>query len=449
MCFLSTVLAFSACPLSDPVCSSPSVSTFNNFCCAGANCAMSIDGASPTCSSTCTPCSTAASTSPATTAGAPAGNIGFGGTTFCVGIPGASMTDGVQLQLWSPCRPSDAETFQYFPLDRTIRPKAALGMCMDTGPLQSTGAPLLLWTCSYPSTNSRQQFDLLSNGAIVVSSLPSYAITTAQPSPIINGVKLITKNMIGATWITPWAINGGWSTWSACSAACGSGVQTRTCTNPSPSNGGAACIGAASQICNAPTTCPTATNGGWSAWSACSATCGGGTQTRSCTNPAPVGSGATCSGATTQACNTQTCGSTVAYDPTAWLGSYNAQGCNQDRCCCASAVSIQKGTSSYTVTASQLAGNCGTGTPSALTATFSVPTSNTVTYTLAGQRHTATLTTGVEPSIYDSNDADGACSATLTDDLFGNAAVHSASSMLPFVVSTLMMAAVAAYHIHQ
>jgi hypothetical protein len=47
--------------------------------------------------------------------------------------------------------------------------------------------------------------------------------------------------------------------------------------------------------------------GGWSAFSACSATCGGGTQTRSCTAPAPSGGGAACTGDSSQACNTQSC----------------------------------------------------------------------------------------------------------------------------------------------
>ncbi len=52
------------------------------------------------------------------------------------------------------------------------------------------------------------------------------------------------------------AVNGGWSDWSACNASCGSGIQTRTCTNPSPADGGAQCSGSASQSCNIDITCP-------------------------------------------------------------------------------------------------------------------------------------------------------------------------------------------------
>lgn len=54
--------------------------------------------------------------------------------------------------------------------------------------------------------------------------------------------------------------------------------------------------------------CPV--NGGWSGYGACSATCGGGTQTRTCTNPAPANGGATCAGSDTQACNTFACAGT-------------------------------------------------------------------------------------------------------------------------------------------
>lgn len=50
-------------------------------------------------------------------------------------------------------------------------------------------------------------------------------------------------------------IDGGWSGWSGCSAACGGGTQTRTCANPPPSCGGAACSGPSSQSCNTQACC--------------------------------------------------------------------------------------------------------------------------------------------------------------------------------------------------
>merc|ERR550519_2707559 len=45
-------------------------------------------------------------------------------------------------------------------------------------------------------------------------------------------------------------VNGGWSHWGNCSATCGGGSMTRTCTDPSPANGGAGCVGKSRQDCN-------------------------------------------------------------------------------------------------------------------------------------------------------------------------------------------------------
>jgi len=107
------------------------------------------------------------------------------------------------------------------------------------------------------------------------------------------------------------AVNGGWTTWSACSqTACGvSGTQSRSCSNPSPVCGGADCSaldgGNSSQSCVG----DSPRDGGWSygSWGSCSSSCQttAGTQSRSatCNNPTPACGGATCTGAyTSQTC---------------------------------------------------------------------------------------------------------------------------------------------------
>ena len=45
-------------------------------------------------------------------------------------------------------------------------------------------------------------------------------------------------------------MNGGWSSWGRCTKSCGSGSQTRTCTNPKPANQGSQCSGSSSHPCN-------------------------------------------------------------------------------------------------------------------------------------------------------------------------------------------------------
>merc|ERR1712054_730919 len=77
---------------------------------------------------------------------------------------------------------------------------------------------------------------------------------------------------------------GSWGSWSACSATCGDGTQSRVYSvTTSVSNGGAECNFAdnatQSQDCN-DGACPVDCVGSWSSYSACSATCGDGTQSR-------------------------------------------------------------------------------------------------------------------------------------------------------------------------
>ncbi len=107
---------------------------------------------------------------------------------------------------------------------------------------------------------------------------------------------------------------GGWGT---CSASCGGGNQTQTVyceRNDGTQVADSSCSGtkpATSETCNTQACSPSPVNGGWSAWSSwgsCSASCGVGTQTatRTCTNPTPANGGADCSGSSTE---TQSCSS--------------------------------------------------------------------------------------------------------------------------------------------
>uniref|UniRef100_A0A8W8KZK8 SUEL-type lectin domain-containing protein n=1 Tax=Magallana gigas TaxID=29159 RepID=A0A8W8KZK8_MAGGI len=106
-----------------------------------------------------------------------------------------------------------------------------------------------------------------------------------------------------------------WGSWGTCTVTCGGGSHTRsrTCTNPAPQYGGAACPGSSgsSQACNTQH-CPIDGSwASWGSWGTCTVTCGGGTQdrTRTCSNPTPQYGGASCPGSltSTQDCNTQIC----------------------------------------------------------------------------------------------------------------------------------------------
>ncbi len=133
-----------------------------------------------------------------------------------------------------------------------------------------------------------------------------------------------------------WAVDGGFSDWSACDATCGAGKKTRTCNDPAPTDGGADCVGDLSEDCNI-AGCPSIfffhyfplayfsnwiipffkvrllyvknifffwifffvaylVDGGFRGWGECDATCGTGKKTRACDDPAATYGGAYCVG---------------------------------------------------------------------------------------------------------------------------------------------------------
>ncbi|XP_069937443.1 netrin receptor UNC5D-like, partial [Cherax quadricarinatus] len=101
-----------------------------------------------------------------------------------------------------------------------------------------------------------------------------------------------------------------WSSWTSCSSRCGRGTQrrSRTCSAPTPLNGGAACQGLAVQRNDCSHLCPggdcqdepceEAVDGSWASWSSWS-TCGPDCRhhrQRSCSAPSPQHGGRYCSG---------------------------------------------------------------------------------------------------------------------------------------------------------
>ncbi|XP_074652537.1 semaphorin-5A-like [Tubulanus polymorphus] len=112
-----------------------------------------------------------------------------------------------------------------------------------------------------------------------------------------------------------------WSSWSACSQTCGISLRTRqrTCSSPKPAFGGKTCFGIAKDeqhcaLAPCPVPTPAPIPGGWSAWSEwkkCSKRCGGGirSRNRTCDMPTPKHGGKYCPGNNIQweNCNTELC----------------------------------------------------------------------------------------------------------------------------------------------
>ncbi|KAL4223254.1 scavenger receptor [Mactra antiquata] len=96
-----------------------------------------------------------------------------------------------------------------------------------------------------------------------------------------------------------------WSSWGSCSQTCLGGLTSRQrqCNSPTPSNFGHDCVGSNREykICNSIPCQVHSVNGHWASWhswSTCSVSCGGGVKkrTRTCTNPSPTSNGLACIG---------------------------------------------------------------------------------------------------------------------------------------------------------
>lgn len=151
----------------------------------------------------------------------------------------------------------------------------------------------------------RNGVPIISGSNFIVSSTGHLLILQARLEDTAN-YSCIASNVARSRTSDPALVTvyvpgswGDWGEWSGCNTDCGRGIKirNRACDSPAPINGGPGCEGPAIQKKSCSRVCP-AVDGDWttwSSWSTCSTDCLH-VRRRSCSNPTPSNGGRYCLG---------------------------------------------------------------------------------------------------------------------------------------------------------
>lgn len=135
-------------------------------------------------------------------------------------------------------------------------PTVSLGAISGT----NTGSPSIAFTVTEPhsSATSECSYDTGTASYSACTSPRAGTTNTAGATYFFRVRATNSAGVVSTVASTTWT-NANWSAFGACSAPCGGGTQSRTCTNPSASvtPAGMPCSGVSSQACN---TAPCCTN---------------------------------------------------------------------------------------------------------------------------------------------------------------------------------------------
>lgn len=122
----------------------------------------------------------------------------------------------------------------------------------------SSGKVTFTYSTPTSADSAKQGTGLLATLSVKPLVSGSFTLTfgTGTQAATMGTTSNALKTANAATFNAATPVNGGWSNWSAKVTTCGfTGTQTRTCTNPSPANGGSSCTGSTTQSYTNPA-CP-------------------------------------------------------------------------------------------------------------------------------------------------------------------------------------------------